>query len=263
MNRFAGKTALITGGASGIGLAVAFRFAGEGAAVAIVDIDADALEQAAKQLAANGASVHTAAGDVSNVADVEAAIASTTEKLGPIDILVNNAGVFVLKSYVDHTDDDWRRILNINLDGTHNFLSRVLPGMIERGSGAVINISSVAALHYTVPHAAYAASMAAVVALTRDIGFEVAHQGVRVNCVAPGLIAVEKTVARLEHGTLEASTDFRPMGWGRPEDIAGVVSFLASDDARFVVGVTIPVSGGTDLLVSMAADDYRALMNAQ
>jgi NAD(P)-dependent dehydrogenase (short-subunit alcohol dehydrogenase family) len=262
VNRFAGKTALITGGASGIGLAVATRFADEGAAVAIVDIDTDALEQAAKQLVGNGASVHTAAGDVSDVADVEAAIASTTETLGPIDILVNNAGVFVLKPYVDHTDGDWRRILDINLDGTHNFLSRVLPGMIERGNGAVINISSVAALHYTVPHAAYAASKAAVIALTRDIGFEVAHHGVRVNCVAPGLIAVEKTVARLEHGTLEASTDFRPMGWGRPEDIAGVVSFLASDDARFVVGVTIPVSGGTDLLVSMAADDYRALMKA-
>ena len=262
MERFAGQVVLVTGGASGLGLATAARFSREGASVAIVDVDEIALKEAAETLRQTGATVQTVVGDVSQATDVERAVATTAAELGPIDVLVNNAGVFKLEPYVKITDDEFHRQVTINLYGTHLFMSRVLPSMIERGRGAIVNISSAAATHYTVPHAAYAASKAGVIALTRDVGFEVARHGVRVNGIAPGLIATDKTVAQLEatDESLSKPTAFRPMGWGRPDDIAGAVAFLASDDARFIVGVTIPVAGGTDLMVSMAANDVAAML---
>jgi NAD(P)-dependent dehydrogenase (short-subunit alcohol dehydrogenase family) len=126
--------------------------------------------------------------------------------------------------------------------------------MVERGEGAIVNIASVAAFNFTVAHAAYAASKAAIVALTRDAAFELASQGVRVNCVAPGLIAVPPSSTKTPIVTLVAGgpTDTRPMGFGRPSDIANAVAFLLSAEARFIIGTTINVAGGTDLRTSMA-----------
>lgn len=255
------RVAVVTGGAAGLGLATAIRLATEGAAVAIVDRNEDALLAEASELHERFPNLLPVVADVSSVSDVERAVETTEKALGPIDILVNNAGVAVIKPYVEHTDEEFDRQIDINLRGTHFFMSRVLPGMMERRWGRVINISSVAALHYTVPHAGYAASKAAIIALTRDVAFEAACHGVTVNCIAPGLIAVGKKAGRphiLEEKlgqagkSLEEGSDYRPMGWGRPEDISNAVAFLASDQARFIVGVTIPVCGGTDLLVSMA-----------
>ncbi len=262
-SRFTGQVALVTGGAAGIGLATARRLCQDGAAVAIVDINQEGLARAADELRQGGGRVHAAVADVGQPGEVEAAIHTTTAALGPIDILVNNVGVSILKTYLQHSDDDFQRQVTLNLTGTHYFMSRILPGMVERRRGAVINISSVAALHYTVPHVVYAATKAAVIALSRDVAFEVAPHGVRVNCVAPGLIAVEAVIANLGQSpeALDQPTTFRPMGWGRPDDVAAVVAFLASDEARFVTGVTIPVAGGTDLLVSMASNEVEKLMN--
>jgi NAD(P)-dependent dehydrogenase (short-subunit alcohol dehydrogenase family) len=127
--------------------------------------------------------------------DIGRAIQEIEGALGPVDVLVNNAGVWVIKPCIMATDEEFRRQMTTNVYGTHLFMHRVLPGMIERRNGVIISISSVAALHYTVPHAAYAASKAAVIALTRDVAFEIAPFGVCVNAIAPGLIAVDKVLA--------------------------------------------------------------------
>jgi 2-hydroxycyclohexanecarboxyl-CoA dehydrogenase len=252
---FDGKVALITGGAAGLGFAIATRLVQEGAAVAIVDVDADGLAKAAAQLKEQGGAVHTVVGDVSSVPDVEAAVASTEASLGPISQLVNNAGICLFREYLDYTDDDFDRQMDVNLKGTHLFMRRVVPGMVERGGGAIVNIASVAAFNFTVPHAAYAASKAAIVALTRDAAFELASKGVRLNCVAPGLIAVPPSSTKtplVTPTTAVGPTDTRPLGFGRPSDIAGAVAFLLSEEARFIVGTTINVAGGTDLRTTMA-----------
>lgn len=261
MYDLSGKTALVTGAATGLGKAIAERFADEGAAVALVDVDADGLAEAVEVHRSRGAKVHAVVADVSSPSDVERAVQEAEDHCGPVTILVNNAGIAVFKPYVEHTDDDFDRQIAVNLRGTHLFMSRVVPGMVARGEGYVVNISSAAAMHYTVPHAMYAASKAAVIALTRDSAFELARHGVRVNAVAPGLIAVPPSATKtplLQTKTESAgrdtstSTTTRPLGYGLPRDIADVVTFLVSDQARFVIGQTITVAGGTDLQVTMA-----------
>ena len=261
MYDFTGKVGLVTGAASGLGFATAARLVDEGAAVALVDLDPDSLESATTKLRSNGGTVLGVVADVSSAEQVTQAVAEAESTLGPIDLLVNNAGITVIKPYVEHSDDDFDRQVAVNLRGTHLFLSRILPGMVERGAGAVVNISSAAAIRYTVPHAAYAASKAGIIALTRDVAFEVARSGVRVNCVAPGLIAVERSATKTPYlGSQTAATgrdpkqrsSTRPLGYGSPEDIADAVAFLLSDQAKFIVGVTLPVAGGTDLQVTMA-----------
>jgi len=261
MYDLSGDVALVTGAASGLGRAIAERLAREGAAVALVDTDEDGLAKTHDEFTRFGAKVCTALCDVSQPPAVEAAVTSAETALGAISVLVNNAGITIQKPYVDHSDEDFDRQIAVNLRGTHLFMSRTLPAMVSNGKGAIVNIASVAALHYTVPHAAYAASKAGIIALSRDTAFEVASRGVRVNCVAPGLIAVPRSstkVPSLQTQTaasgrdLEQSTNTRPLGYGRPSDIAAVVAFLVSDQARFVIGQTISVAGGTDLQVSMA-----------
>jgi NAD(P)-dependent dehydrogenase (short-subunit alcohol dehydrogenase family) len=261
MYDLSGDVALVTGAASGLGRATAERLAREGAAVALVDTDEVGLAKAHEDFTRFGAKVCTALCDVSQPHHVEAAITSAETALGQISVLVNNAGITIQKPYIEHSDEDFDRQMAVNLRGTHLFMSRALPAMVSNGKGAIVNIASVAALHYTVPHAAYAASKAGIIALSRDTAFEVASRGVRVNCVAPGLIAVPRSstkVPSLQTQTaatrrdLEQSTSTRPLGYGRPSDIAAVVAFLVSDQARFVIGQTISVAGGTDLQVSMA-----------
>jgi NAD(P)-dependent dehydrogenase (short-subunit alcohol dehydrogenase family) len=262
---FSSRVALVTGGASGIGFATVSRLARCGASVAVVDRDSESLEQAAKDLNALSAKIETYVCDVSRPSDVDAAVQQTEQTLGPIDMLVNNAGVWIIKAYVEHDDDDLDRQLSVNLRGADMFMRRVLPGMIERGRGSIVNTSSVAALHFTVPHAGYAASKAAVIALTRDVAFEVGRSGIRVNCVAPGLIAADRRPGGTGHyfqsknaasgRGLDDRTENHPLGWGRPDDVASLTAFLLSDEARFITGVTIPIVGGSDLQITMAKTD--------
>jgi NAD(P)-dependent dehydrogenase (short-subunit alcohol dehydrogenase family) len=259
--RFEGQVALITGAATGIGLATARQLASEGAAVAIVDFNADALGSAEASLREVSARVLAIHADVGTSAVVDDVVATVIKGLGSVDILINNAAISIVKMYVDHTDEDFNRQLQVNLMAPHWFTTRLLPPMMERRHGAIVNIASVAGLHYTYPHVGYAASKAALIAFTRDVAFEAARFGVRVNCIAPGLIAVEKTKKALKFDALDEGTAFRPMGWGRPEDVASVACFLASEEARFVIGATIPVSGGTTLMVSMTANEAGAAID--
>jgi len=237
----AGRIAIVTGAAQGIGEGIVSMLLGEGAAVLAFDSDEALLIEAA---ASWDGRVETFVGSVTDQPAVDAAVAAAEERLGPVDILVNNAGIWIIKPLLEQTNEDFDRVVAANLRGTWQFLRAVAPGMVARRRGAIVNLASIAAFTYTVATGAYGASKAGVVALTRDAAFELAPFGVRVNAVAPGNIANPRRSNRWP------PSPGIPLGSGGPEDIAGAVRYLVSDEARFVVGQTIVVAGGADLSIS-------------
>jgi NAD(P)-dependent dehydrogenase (short-subunit alcohol dehydrogenase family) len=237
----AGRVAIVTGAAQGIGQGIVGMLLGEGASVLAFDSDDALLRESS---ATWEGAVETFAGSVTDKAAVEGAVTAAEDRLGPVDILVNNAGIWVIKPLLEQTDDDFDRVLAVNLRGTWLFLRAVAPGMVARKRGAIVNLASIAAFTYTVATGAYGASKAGVVALTRDAAFELAPHGVRVNAIAPGNIANPR---RSNRWPPSAGV---PLGSGGPEDIAGAVRFLVSDASRYVIGQTITVAGGADLSVS-------------
>lgn len=229
------RRALVTGGASGIGLASALRLAKDGHRVAIYDLDSDHLDQVADLVD----SVHTL--DVSDSAAVNALVA----ELGPVDILVNSAGVVGPNMPVwEVSDDDWARTLSVNLTGTFNTMRAVLPGMRQRGWGRIVNIASIAGKEGNPNLGAYSASKAGVIGLTKSVGKEVATDGVIVNSIAPAVIATpmnEETAPEV----LEYMISRIPMRRvGQPEEVAALVSWLASDECSFSTGQAYDISGG-------------------
>jgi 3-oxoacyl-[acyl-carrier protein] reductase len=251
-DEFAGRVVVVTGGSHNIGLGIASRFVESGAAVVVFDKDAAAADAAVQKLSELGGDVKAAVGDVTVNADVESAIGVARSSFGPVDILVNNAGIWIVKSLIDHTEEDFDRVITTNLKGVFLCCRAVLPAMIERGWGRIVNIASIAAFHYTVPHASYAASKAGIVALTRDLAYEVAPHGVTVNAVAPGSIPPIDPAT----GRARVVSNLR-MGPGQPSDIAEAVAYLSSDRARYVAGTTIAVAGAGDIALSFM-DQERA-----
>jgi NAD(P)-dependent dehydrogenase (short-subunit alcohol dehydrogenase family) len=189
--------------------------------------------------------------NVAQAGDVDRLIQETLSRFGKIDILVNNAGVVVIKSITEQTEADWDKVLGVNLKGVFLCCHRVVQEMIKQQRGAIVNIASIAAFHYTVPHVPYAASKAGVVALTRDLAYEVARFGVRVNAIAPGPIETPMMGTALTPQQKEAYARNIPLGrLGQPQDIGEAAVFLVSDAASYITGATLPVSGGTDLRVT-------------
>ena len=232
--RFSGRVALVTGAASGIGAAVARRLQAEGARVAAFDLRAEAPE-----------GVLALAGDVSDSARVDAAVAQVNAELGPVDVLVCSAGVpgQSLRT-VDVTDDEWRRVLAINADGVFFCNRAVLPGMISSGYGRIVNVASIAGKEGNPMAAAYSASKAAVIALTKAIGKDVARTGVVVNCVAPAVIDTP-ILEGISEEHVEYMVERIPMGrMGQPEEVAALVCWLASEECTFPTGATYDISGG-------------------
>jgi 3-oxoacyl-[acyl-carrier protein] reductase len=232
--RFSGKVALVTGGSSGIGAAAARRLLNEGARVASFDLDADAPD-----------GVLALAGDVARSSDVEAAVAQTHAQLGPIDVLVCSAGVpGASLQTVDVTDEEWRHVMGINADGVFYCNRAVIPKMVERGYGRIVNVASIAGKEGNPMAGAYSASKAAVIAMTKAIGKDLARTGVIVNCVAPAVIETP-ILDGITQEHIGYMVDRIPMGrMGEPEEVAALICWLASEECSFSTGATYDISGG-------------------
>ena len=246
MAELEGRTAVVTGAAQGIGREIARLLAAEGARLVLGDLNGEGLEELRKELEAGGARVLTQAGDLGTEAGAHALIDRATGELGALDILVNNAGIWIIKTLEETSPEEWDRQLTTNLRGVYLLSHRAIPALRASPHGAVVNIASMAAIRYTVPHVAYAASKAGIVAFTRDLAVELAPDGVRVNAVAPGPIDSQGIGANLDE-RVRKNLLLGRMGTGR--DIAEAVLFLASDRASYITGATLPVTGGAELQV--------------
>lgn len=238
--RFDGRVAVVTGAASGIGLATARRFSAEGARVALVDLAGEKAEALAAELSGSGPPCLGVRCDVGVESEVERTLDATLTRFGRLDAVVNNAGLMVFKPIDQHTEDDWLRVLRVDLLGAFFFVKHAF-ARLGRGS-AIVNVSSIHAVETTPLVASYAAAKAAVVSLTRSAALEGRPRGIRVNCVLPGAIDtpmlwsnpnVKSGVERVDRALV-----------GRPDDVAAVIAYLASDDASFVEGAAVRVDGG-------------------
>ena len=248
--RLAGKTALITGGGSGIGRAMARAFAAEGARVFAADQRGGDAEETAREVAQAGGEAAAFEADVSSSVQVQAMVAACIERFGRIDVLCNNAGIGSTQTVVDTPDDLWEAVFAVNVRGTFLCSKVTIPHMIEAGGGVIVNTASVAGLVGLKNRAAYCASKGAVVSLTRAMAVDHVQQKIRCNCICPGTVD-SPWVGRL----LEASPDpvaeraalvaRQPMGrLGTPEEVARAAVYLASDDADFVTGSALVIDGG-------------------
>lgn len=247
-----GKTAIITGAAHGIGKGIAARLAAEGCAVGILDFDRAGAEATAEALRATGARVVVAIADVARPDQVKTACDALVAGLGPIDILVNNAGICKIGPLLDTPEEVWHASFDINVHGVFNVTRAVVPAMVARGAGAVINMASWMGKQGVEAYGAYCATKFAIVSMTQTLSAEIAPKGVRVNAVAPGLVVdtqmrdVSEKLRReqglpLAEDRAQAIPLRRP---GYPRDIANAVAFLASDQSDYITGETISVTGG-------------------
>lgn len=251
--RLEGKIALITGGASGIGLAVAERFVAEGAAVAIADLDGGAAEKAAAALAEEGHRAVGVAADVTHAADNEAMVERTVDALGGLDVFVGNAGIERNGTVVSQAEEDWDAVFDVIVKGSFLGSKYAVPAIRARGGGSVLFTASVGGLWGCVNAAAYSAAKAAVVNLTQTMALDHAHHDIRVNCVCPGGTETPLAASLLEQMGPEFAAlldeklqQMVPLGGrlAQPVEIADAFVYLASDEASFVTGHALVVDGG-------------------
>jgi NAD(P)-dependent dehydrogenase (short-subunit alcohol dehydrogenase family) len=247
MERFTGRNALVTGGASGIGRATALRLAAEGADVFAVDVNADALAAVAAEADGSPGSIVARAGDVSTEDGVRAIVAGALDALGSLDVLVNVAGILSFSHSHEVTLDEWTRIITVNLTGTFLMCRESLPHLLA-SKGNIVNLASTAS-HAGQPWAvAYSASKGGVLALTRELAVEYAEQGLRANTVSPGAIDTPITLAFSlpEGANPKLLRRVTPLGeFGTPEGIAAAIAFIASDEASHMNGADIRMDGAT------------------
>ncbi len=233
--------AAVTGAGGGIGAAVATRLSRDGYAVACLDVDEVSLHQTAARV---GGKPYLC--DVRSTETVETVARTIAEELGPVEVLVNVAGIFFTHNLVELSDAEWDSIVDVNLKGTFRMCRALLPGMVLRHRGAVVNIGSTAGLHGGRDRAAYCASKGGVVLLTRAMALDYGRHGVRVNCVCPGLVDTHMvswlTQDRMALAAWQSSVPAQRLG--TPEDVASAVAFLVGDDAGFLHGVSLVVDGG-------------------
>lgn len=248
--RLDGKVALVTGSARGIGKGIALRFAAEGARVGILDLDADACQAAVDEIEAAGGTALEVAADISNPAQVEAAVGKLRDRFGAMDVLVNNAAVMPVGALHETSLADFDRLMAVNLRGTYLLCAAVIPGMIAAGGGSIIHIASVTGIIGLPRLAAYSMTKGALIALARAMSTDYAAQGIRTNSVSPGTIdspMLHEFVAWQSdpEGLLRQYDAMHPLGRvGQIDDVANVCLFLASDEAGFVTGANYTVDGG-------------------
>ena len=240
-----GRVAIVTGGARGIGFAIAERLSRAGARVVVADIDEESALAAVKRLRERGAEAMEAVADITNPDEVGAMVEGAIDAFGKLDVLVNNAGITGRDASLSKiTDEDWERVLKLNLTAAFYCCRAAIPRMREQRSGAVVNVASISGKEGNPNMIPYSVSKAGVICLTKALAKEVIHDGVRVNCVAPAVIETP-LLDQLRPEAIEYMTTKIPMGrMGRAEEVAAVVHFLASDDASFVTGQCYDVSGG-------------------
>lgn len=242
--RLAGRIAVITGAANGIGRATAERFAAEGASLLLNDREAAALESLVAALTGKGAQVRGVAGDVSQEADVRRIMDAAVQTYGTIDILVANAGVIPEADLAGATLDLWERTMATNGRGMFLCCKYAAAAMVPRGKGAIVCLSSISAFAGQPGQAVHGPSKFIASGLTKHLAIDLAAKGVRVNAVAPGTIATP-AVARMAKDGIDKVVKLHPLGrMGRPEEVASAILFLASDDASFITGAVLPVDGG-------------------
>ncbi len=249
IGRVEGKIAFVTGGGSGLGRAMCIRLAQEGAKVVVADVNLASAQETVALINGQGTSMAVCV-DVTRREEVAAAAAATTERFGGIDLLVNNAGIvgqFVKTAEV--SDESWDRVISVNLKSVFICCREMIPRMLARGGGVIINIASTAGLTATSAGIEYTAAKHGVVGMTKELAFEYGQQGIRAVAIAPGVIRTPM-VEKLPPGFVESNSDFQktlrgPSGrMGEAEEIAAAVVFLASDEAAFIHGNTISVDGG-------------------
>jgi len=236
------KTALVTGAARGIGLAIASRLAAGGARVAVLDIDAKAADAAAKKV---GGGAIALAADVTKASEVDAAIARVVEAWGRLDILVNNAGITGRSFPIwELTDDDWSRVIDADLTSVFFCCRAAIKVMLVQGSGRIINIASIAGKEGNPTLVPYSAAKAGVIGLTKALAKEVCTRGILVHAIAPAVIGTE-LLQQMEKSTVDLLVSKIPMGRvGRPDEVAALAAWLASDDCSFTTGAVHDLSGG-------------------
>ena len=244
LGRLQGKVAIVTGGGSGIGGGISRVFAREGAAVAIAEVDPAIGNEAVADIRAHGGRAIFVKTDVSRENEIRAAIDRTVEEFGGIDILVNNAGVGIAKTVEQSSIEEWERLIGINVRSVFLTIQYAIPHMRARGGGSIINIGSLFALRAAPTYAIYHASKGALRSLTKSTALAHAAEGIRVNAVHPGLIETPASTRDMAAQNI-AAANIGPMGrWGQPEEVAYGCLFLASDEAKFVTGIDLPIDGG-------------------
>ena len=243
------RTAIVTGGASGIGLAISERLAADGHSVALFDRNGDAAVAAAEKIAASGAAAIGVTVDVTDRAQIDAGVAETRSRLGAATILVNNAGLDGFAPFLKITEEAWNQILDVNLTGTFRCCQAVVPDMIEAGWGRIVNISSSSAQGGQPYMTHYVASKAGMIGLTKALALELGPSGITVNTIPPGFIDTPMLRAAEAKGRLGTNVDEiaarTPVRRaGRPDDIAAMCAFLVRDEASYITGQVIGVNGG-------------------
>jgi len=248
--RFEGRTVIVTGGGGGIGGASCRRFAVEGARVAVFDVNLEAAQNVARDIVASAGQAQAFQCDITDRASVDQAVAAAIERFGPIDVLVNNAGWDIFCPFTKTEPAQWDKLIAINLIGPLHMHHAVLPGMVARRAGRIVNIASDAARVGSSGEAVYAACKGGLVAFSKTLAREHSRHGITVNVVCPGptdtaLFADYKAGAGNPEKLVEAFTRSIPLGRiGQPDDLPGAIAFFASDDAAYVTGQVLSVSGG-------------------